>query len=94
MHVTEQAVEAIVNIMKRQELDPKNVYFEIKLLPNGAVGIGFTYNREGIFREFGELKTLVSTDIDMNGVIIDCGQTGDREGILFLKEEQNVNSTN
>jgi hypothetical protein len=86
MRVTDKANEAILGIINRAKLNPQNTYFEIKLLENGAVGIGFNNKLEGVLHEYGDLKTAISFDIDMNGVVIDYGVIGDDKGIMFLKE--------
>ena len=93
MKITETAIQAVLDIMKNQKLDPQEVYFEIKLLPNGAVGIGFNRDIDGQIREFGELKTVISPKIDMEGVVVDFGETNGKKGLLFFNEgAQNVNN--
>lgn len=88
MKITDTAVEAILDVMDRKQLDPNRIFFEMKILPNGAVGIGFSQECGGEIQQFGRLSAIIDKQIDADGVVIDFGEVNGKKGIIFLKEEE------
>jgi hypothetical protein len=83
MNLTESAVAAIVAVMNKKGLDPKEWFLEFRLLNNGAIGIGFTKTALKESYSFGELRLTIDGVIDTEGVIIDYGEFDDRKGLVF-----------
>jgi len=85
MIITDQARDAILQIMKRQELDPK-VFFLYLCIPAGQEGcaINFTKDEEiGKQWQFGELKVTTALEINSEELVIDLSETDDRLGLIF-----------
>lgn len=83
MQLTDSAAHAILEVIKKHGMNPENTFFEVKLLSNGALGIGFSRNPEGISFQQGSLKVSVDYRISNEKIIIDYGQVGDKKGIIF-----------
>ena len=92
MRITEYAVGAILAVMEKEKLDPEGVYFGIKQMDNGALGIGFTQEPEGRVMEFEQLKVTIANNINVEGVVVDFGEIDGKRGLVFLSEEQYVNN--
>ena len=88
MKFTESATNAILETMRRRDLDPKEFVFDVSLRENGSVGIGFTKDRAGKTSQYGDLIVMIGNGIDMNGVVVDFGEINGRRGIVFVTEEQ------
>jgi len=88
MKLTNSARDAILHVLKSRDMDPANWYMEFKLLDNGAVGLGFTNRTAGEVLTFGELRLTIDGMIDTEGVVLDYGEVGGRQGLLFATEGQ------
>ena len=88
MKLTDPARDAILQVMQRQELDPQIWYLEFRLLENGAIGLGFTQAQSAQVLEFGDLKLTVDEIIDTEGVVVDYGKMGEKDGLFFGPETQ------
>jgi hypothetical protein len=86
MKLTDSAVTAILDVMKKKRLDPKKIVFEFHLLGNGGIGIGFTRDRQGISQEYGELTVMIGNGVEMGETVIDFGEVNGRMGIIFLEQ--------
>ena len=85
MKLTESAVAAILNVMKKRRLDPNQVVFEFHLLDNGGVGIGFTRDRQGVSQQYGDLTVMVGNGVNMGNTTVDFGEIKGRMGLIFLE---------
>lgn len=93
MIITESAANAILNVMKKNELDPKLFLLQFDRLKNGALGFTFSMENMHKSREFHGLKILLQPEVNMDGVTVDFGEINGRKGIIFM-EKQNDNPTN
>lgn len=89
MKFTDSAVSKILEIMKRKRLDPKKVFFALRTMDNGEVGIGFSRERDGTSQKFGELTVSVGRGISMPNLLVDFCEIDGRKGIIFLEENKN-----
>lgn len=87
MRITDSAAQAILQVMLKKGLDPKNSYLEIGLF-EGNLGLGFTRDRFGKLLQFGLLGVVVSQSVDVTGVVIDFGEINGRKGLVFLEEDK------
>ena len=87
MKITNSAAAAILEVMKKRKLDPKQVVFEFHLLENGGIGIGFTKDRQGTALQYGELTVMIGNGVDMGETTVDYGQVNGRLGIIFLENQ-------
>lgn len=87
MTITPAAVTAILDVMKRRHLDPKQVMFEFHLLANGGVGIGFSRDRHGTVKQYGDLTVVIGAGVEMGETVVDYGEVGSRKGIIFLERK-------
>lgn len=85
MKLTDSAVAAILNVMKKRRLDTSKVVFEFHLLKNGGIGIGFTKDRQGISQQYGELTVMIGNGVNMGNTIVDFGEVKGRMGLIFLE---------
>jgi hypothetical protein len=92
MRLTDSAVEAILQVMIKKDLDPSKTFLEIGVF-DGAMGLGFTNETFGKRKNFGKLGVIISHKIDTTGVVIDFGEIKGRKGLIFLGED-NVNHSN
>jgi hypothetical protein len=93
MRITESAAKAILQVMVKKGLNPKQVHFEIGMF-DGSFGIRFNKDRHGKIMQFGPLTVVVADNVDTTGVVLDFGEINGRKGLLFTGEEQYVNNTN
>lgn len=91
MKLTDPARDAILDIMRRQELDPQQWYLEFRELENGAIGLGFTQQALQQVLTFGELRLTIDEVIDSGGVLVDYGEFEGKNGIFFSAEPQGCN---
>lgn len=88
MKITDSAQEALLNVMKAKAMDPKVWCFEVKILENGGVGIGFTKELIGPTVKFGELTVAVDANVDTTGIVVDFVETDDgKKGIVFMGDK-------
>ncbi len=87
MRLTDSAASAILEVMKKRRLDPKQVVFEFNLLDNGGVGIGFTKDRQGTAQQYGELTVMIGNGVEMGDTVVDYGEVNGRNGIIFLENK-------
>jgi hypothetical protein len=87
MKFTDSAITAVLEVMKKRELDPKKVYFEFCLLQNGAVGMGFTDSRLGKTFQFGELTVIIDQRANVDTMVVDYGEVNGRKGLIFLEQK-------
>lgn len=86
MHITESAIEAILQIMKSKNLDSEKVFFEMRAMPDQSIVIGFNREKLGNVMKFGNLQVIVSSNIDTEGVVVDYVENGDKKGLVFKGE--------
>jgi hypothetical protein len=86
MKLTDSAVTAILNVMKKRKLDTNQVVFEFHLLDNGGVGIGFTRDRQGVSQQYGDLTVMVGNGVNMGNTTVDFGEVKGRMGLIFLED--------
>lgn len=70
-------------------MEPKSWFFELRLLTNGAIGIGFAkeiHNTDSI-QTFGELSFLVDQNLDTEGMLIDFTEYNGKQGLIFGVEK-------
>jgi hypothetical protein len=85
MKVTDSAQDAILKVMRSKQMEPKSWFFELRLLTNGAIGIGFAreiQNTDSI-STFGELSFLVDQNLDTTGMLIDFKEIDGKKGLVF-----------
>lgn len=92
MRITDNAANAIVNVMKTKGLNPKDTFLEIGVF-EGNLGMSFSKDAMGKMIKHGELTMVISSEVDSTGVVIDFGEVNGKKGLIFLGE-QNVNNTN
>lgn len=92
MRVTENATEAIIGVMKSKGLPIDTWALEICTLDNGALGMGFTRERQGHAIEFGKLTVMIADNVNSEGVVIDFGEVKGKQGLVFLSEEEYENN--
>ena len=92
MRITDNAIKAIIHIMKSKGLDTKKTFFEIGVF-NGNLGISFTRESMGNIIENGELTIVISNDVDKSDFVIDFVESNGKKGIIFLGEK-NVDNIN
>jgi hypothetical protein len=85
MKFTDSAVTTVLDIMKKRSLDPKKVFFEFRLLQNGAIGMGFSWDRLGKLFQFGELNVIIDPRINVDEMTVDYGEVSGRKGLIFLE---------
>lgn len=90
MKITESAVNAILEVMKKRKLDPKKIVFDFHLLDNGGIGIGFSRDRHGQVQQYGELTVTIGSDVDMGQTVVDFGEINGRKGIIFLEKKEEL----
>ena len=92
MRVTENATEAIIGVMISKGLPIDTWALEICVLDNGALGMGFTRERQGLAIKFGELTVMIAKNVDSEDVVIDFGEVEGKQGLVFLSEEEYENN--
>jgi hypothetical protein len=83
MKITDPARDAILQVMRSQELDPEQWYLEFAIMENGAIGIGFVQQPQEQTMTFGDLKLSMSPQVDSGGFMIDYHESDGRRGLLF-----------
>ena len=86
MKFTKPAVDAILNVMQSKDLDPSQFSLELRVLENGALGMGFSKDAQGKTTELGDLTVVVDDVIDSDGVLIDFIEMDGKKGLAFLVE--------
>jgi len=86
MNLTETARDAIIEVMKKKNLDPQEWYLEFRIVDNGAIGLGFTKKALRQILEFGELRLTIDGVIDTEGVVVDYGENDGRKGLFFIAD--------
>jgi len=86
MKLTEPAVETILNAMRSKDLDPSQFSLELRILDNGAMGMGFSKDAQGKTSQLGDLTVVVDDVIDSDGVVIDLAEVDGKMGLVFLAE--------
>lgn len=86
MKLTEPAVEAILGVMRSKDLDPNQFSLELRVLENGALGMGFSKDAQGKTTKLGDLTVVVDDVIDSDGVVIDFVEMDGKKGLAFLAE--------
>ena len=83
MKISDSARDAILNVMKSQQLDPHVWYFEL-LLSKGAIGIGFTKQLANAeVHQFGELRLAIDQNLDTTGILLDFAEVDGKKGLIF-----------
>ena len=85
MIITDKARDSIIQIMKKQDLDPR-IFFLYFCIPDGQEGcaINFTKDEEiGKQYQFGELKVTVALEINSDELMIDLSEVENRVGLIF-----------
>ena len=82
MKVTQSAAEAILEIMKKEGLDPER--FSI-LLDQHRHGCAFEFTDEvrGLYYHFHGLNVQATQAIDVNSMIIDYVERDGKRGLVF-----------
>lgn len=82
MILTDSAKEVIVKIMKNQDLDPTIFALNFSK-PQFSEGFGICFCKDEIGKTlfFGELRVIVSYDMDVSKLIID---TEEKDGTKYL----------
>lgn len=87
MKITDAARDMILRTMRSKGLNPKNWYFELKLLENGGIGIGFNKDlAKAYVMQTGELSVAIDTNLDTTGIMVDLGRFEDKQGLVFVGE--------
>jgi len=89
MKITDSAQDAVLKVMRSKQLDPHSWYFELRLLENGAIGIGFTktiLNTDSV-QKFGELSFIIGQNLDTDGMLIDFTEYNGKWGLVFGGEK-------
>lgn len=84
MNLTEPARDAIIDVMKKKELDTNEWFLEFRIVDNGAIGIGFTKTSLRQILKFGELRLTIDEVIDTEGIVVDYGENDGRKGLFFM----------
>ena len=88
MKITNSAQEALLNVMYSKALDPKVWCFEIKVLDNGGIGIGFTKELTVPITKYGDLTVAIDTQLDTTDMMIDFVEANNgKKGIVFMGEK-------
>jgi len=87
MKITDPARDAILEVMRNQELDPEQWYLEFAIMENGAIGIGFVQQPQEQILAFGDLRLSMSPEIDSGGFLIDYHESDGRRGLLFGEDK-------
>lgn len=90
MNLTEAARDAIIDVMKKKDLDTKEWFLEFRIIDNGAIGLGFTRTPMRKVLEFGELHLTVDGVIDTEGVVVDYGNNDGRKGLFFMSSDDKL----
>lgn len=85
MKITDNAVDAILNVMKQKGLDPKTVFLELAVF-EGNLGMGFSRDAMGVKTKHGELTIIISSEVDCADMTIDYGDYQGKKGLIFLGE--------
>lgn len=91
MRVTEPAVDAILEVMRKKGLSPKTTFLEIGIF-EGNLGLGFTKDRHGKIITYKNLSIVIANDVDTTGVVVDFKEIKGRKGLIFTGEsDDNTN---
>ena len=85
MKITEKASDAILHIMKKQDLDP-NV-FSLSFC-NADQGLAFQFVKDDIgnISMFNGLKVITAYDTDLENLTIDLQEVNGKTGLIFIGE--------
>lgn len=82
MTITQPAIELILVIMKKNDLNPLFTYLQLERV-KGACGISFVREyTTGQKLTFGALKVIVK-DPELSKVSVDFGEVNGRKGLIF-----------
>jgi len=89
MRITEDATEAILGVMKNNQLDPQKYSMYFCNPPGGGEGLAFNFveNEIGKHLKFGDLNVILALDVDMEGVVVDLREVDGRTGLVFTGEQ-------
>lgn len=89
MKVSDSARDALLNVMRSQNMDPKIWYFELQLLSSGAIGIGFIKDlAQHRIETFDNLSLAIDLELDTKGFAMDFTEHNGRKGLVFGTDAQ------
>lgn len=91
MKITDSARNAILHVMEKKGLDRNTTFLEIGVF-EGNLGMGFTREKIGRSIKSGDLTLIISSNLDLNGMTVDYGKINDKEGLIFLGENNDSNN--
>lgn len=83
--ITDSAVNSIISVMNKKNLDLNKVFFEI-ILSNKKMCIGFNCDRHGKFIKKGNLGIIIGDGLENSNIVIDFVKINDRMGIVFKEK--------
>lgn len=87
MKITDKARDAILGVLSKNKMDTSVWYLEIRLLKNGALGMGFVRELENmVCVRCGDLQLAIDPDLDTEGVLVDFGESSGKQGLLFMPD--------
>lgn len=87
MEFTQSAANAILTVMKKNNLDPKDFILLFERMDNGT--LGFTFSKDKIHsRVFHGLRVKINSDVGMDNTVVDFGEVAGRRGIIFLEKQK------
>ena len=83
MAITQAAVREILNVMKRNGLEPSRFYLRLQRADK-VYAISFVSDPgSDKVISFGELRLVLSPDVAQEKCVIDYGQMGEQKGLIF-----------